>query len=109
MLKTGDEVDVIIAAMTLNLTEVEHIADLARLQLSQDEKDRFCEQLSAILEHAARLQRLDTSGVLPTSSGLPAHSALREDEARPGLPRDVLLQNAPQTEQGQFRVPAVLE
>jgi len=95
--------------MTLSLEEVDHIAELARLELSQEEKELYCEQLSAILDYAARLQALDTSDISPTSSVLPPHSVLRNDEARPGLSLQELLRNAPQAEGGQFRVPAVLE
>lgn len=107
MLKTGK--DVIITRMILTRKEVEHIADLARLDLSDQELDRFREQLSAILDYAARLQDLDTSGIPPTSSVLPARSVLRKDEPRPGLSLEDLLHNAPDSESGQFRVPPVLE
>lgn len=95
--------------MSLTLAEVEHIADLARLQLTEEEKDLYRQQLSAILEYAGRLQQLDTTGIPPTSSVLPPRSVLRDDEAQPGLSLDDLLANAPQIEQNQFRVPPVLE
>jgi len=95
--------------MTLSLEEVEHIAHLARLELTAEEKARFREQLSEILDYAARLQALDTQGIPPTSSVLPARSVLRADEPRPGLSLEALLKNAPETEKGQFRVPPVLE
>lgn len=95
--------------MALTLAEVEHIAHLARLELSAEEKNRFREQLSDILEYAARLQKVDTSGIPPTSSVLPPHSVLRPDEPQPALPAADVLQNAPQSEKDQFRVPPVLE
>ena len=95
--------------MTLTLEEVEHIAELARLELSAEEKARYREQLSAILDYAARLQALDTSGIPPTSSVLPPRTVLRPDEPRPGLTLEELLSNAPEAEAGQFRVPPVLE
>jgi len=95
--------------MTLTLAEVEHIAHLARLKLTPAEKELYRQQLSAILEYAARLQKLDTSGIPPTASVLPPRSVLREDEPRPGLPVEDVLQNASQTENQQFRVPPVLE
>jgi aspartyl-tRNA(Asn)/glutamyl-tRNA(Gln) amidotransferase subunit C len=95
--------------VALSLKEVEHIADLVRLKLSLEEKHLFCEQLSAILEYAKRLQALDTSNIPPTSSVLPAHCVLRDDEIRSGLNLRELLQNAPQAEAGQFRVPPVLD
>jgi aspartyl-tRNA(Asn)/glutamyl-tRNA(Gln) amidotransferase subunit C len=94
--------------MALSIEEVEHIAMLARLELSQAEKKHYQEHLSAILEYAAKLSELDTSGILPTSSGLPAQSVLRDDEPRPGMEIDDLLLNAPQHEARQFRVPPVL-
>jgi aspartyl-tRNA(Asn)/glutamyl-tRNA(Gln) amidotransferase subunit C len=95
--------------MNLTLEEVEHIADLARLELTQAEKERFRQQLSAILEYAARLQQLDTTGIAPTASVLPARSVLRPDEPAQGLTTADLLKNAPEVGQNQFRVPPVLE
>jgi aspartyl-tRNA(Asn)/glutamyl-tRNA(Gln) amidotransferase subunit C len=95
--------------MPLTLKEVEHIANLARLELTDEEKARYREQLSAILDYVAQLRELDTTGIPPTSSVLPPRSALREDEPRPGLTLDELLRNAPDVEAGQFRVPPVLE
>lgn len=99
----------IITSMKLTLAEVEHIAQLARLELSAAEKELYRQQLSAILEYAARLQALDTSGIPPTASVLPPRSVLREDEPRPGLPIEDVLRNAAQTDDRQFRVPPVLE
>jgi aspartyl-tRNA(Asn)/glutamyl-tRNA(Gln) amidotransferase subunit C len=95
--------------MSLSLREVEHIAELARLELSEKEKERYREQLSAILEYAARLRELDTSGIPPTSSMLPAGNVLRPDLPRPGLPPETLMRNAPQVQDGQFRVPKILD
>jgi aspartyl-tRNA(Asn)/glutamyl-tRNA(Gln) amidotransferase subunit C len=95
--------------MTLNREEVEHIAELARLTLTEDEKARYSEQLSAILEYFSSLQKLDTTGISPTSSVLAGRSVLRPDEPRPGLSEEDLLRNAPQAEANQFRVPPVLE
>ena len=95
--------------MTLTIEEVEHIAELARLELTEEEKKRYTEQLSNILDYAARLQKVDTSGVPPTSSVLPERSVLRPDEPRPGLTLEALLRNAPNADKGQFRVPPVLD
>jgi aspartyl-tRNA(Asn)/glutamyl-tRNA(Gln) amidotransferase subunit C len=95
--------------MKLTLREVEHIAGLAKLKLNEEEKTRYREQLSAILDYAARLQSLDTTGIPPTSSVLPTRTELRNDEARPGLNIKELLQNAPETENRQFRLPPVLD
>ncbi|MCK4976404.1 MAG: Asp-tRNA(Asn)/Glu-tRNA(Gln) amidotransferase subunit GatC [Anaerolineales bacterium] len=95
--------------MTLTREEVENIAELARLTLTDEEIARYSEQLSAILEYFANLQTLDTTDIPPTSSVLAARSVLRPDEPRPGLSKDDLLRNAPETEANQFRVPPVLE
>lgn len=95
--------------MPLTLQEVEHIARLARLELSEAEKARYREQLSAILDYVAQLQQLDTSSIPPTASVFSGDSHLRPDVPRPGLPREVLLQNAPEQEQGQFKIPPVFE
>ncbi len=103
--------------MSISLEEVEHIAALARLELTEEEKERYQEQLSAILDYAARLQAIDTSGIPPTSnilaSPMPddqkAGTTLRPDRPRPGLSPEDLLRNAPQAEGDQFRVPPVLE
>jgi len=95
--------------MSLTLAEVEHIAKLARLELSAEEKERYRQQLSAILEYAARLQTLDTAGIAPTSSVLPPRSVLRPDQPQGSLTPDEVLSNAPHAEDQQFRVPKVLE
>jgi aspartyl-tRNA(Asn)/glutamyl-tRNA(Gln) amidotransferase subunit C len=95
--------------MTLTLEEVEHIAELARLNLTKEEKALYREQLSDILDYFAQLQSLDTADIPPTSSVLPAHSVLRTDSPRPGLSTEELLNNAPDAEGNQFRVPPVLD
>lgn len=94
--------------MPLTIAEVTHIAHLARLSLTPEELSLYREQLSAILEYAERLQQVDTSGVLATSSILPDQGVLREDTPVPGLEVDQVLQNAPKSEGRQFRVPPVL-
>jgi aspartyl-tRNA(Asn)/glutamyl-tRNA(Gln) amidotransferase subunit C len=95
--------------MSISLEEVEHISELARLKLTPEEKTRFQEQLSAILDYANRLQELDTAHISPTFSVLSSYSALRSDCSQPGLQKGDLLRNAPQIEQDQFRVPPILE
>ena len=95
--------------MKLSLAEVEHIANLARLELTAEEKEQYRQQLSAILEHVARLQELDTKGIPPTASVLPTAGRLREDKSRNNLPVEVVLANAPEQKKDQFRVPPVLE
>ncbi len=100
---------VIILPVTLTIAEVEHIADLARLDLTEEEIARFSQQLSAILEYFDQLRALDTSAIPPTSSVLPARSVLRADEPSPGLDQEDLFRNAPLVDEDQFRVPPVLE
>jgi aspartyl-tRNA(Asn)/glutamyl-tRNA(Gln) amidotransferase subunit C len=93
----------------LSLSEVEHIAQLARLGLSNEEKEMFRHQLSAILEYAELLNQLDTDGVPPTTSALPLNNVMRPDETTPGLSTEEALANAPDTEAGQFKVRPILE
>jgi aspartyl-tRNA(Asn)/glutamyl-tRNA(Gln) amidotransferase subunit C len=95
--------------MSLTITDVEHIALLARLELTEAEQARFQEQLSAILAYIASLQDLDTTHTPPLASVLSAGAGLRQDEPRPGLERQRLLENAPQVADNQFCVPPVLE
>jgi aspartyl-tRNA(Asn)/glutamyl-tRNA(Gln) amidotransferase subunit C len=95
--------------MKLTLAEVEHIAELARLDLTPEEKERYRQQLSAVLEHAARLQEVDTSLIPPTSSVLPPRSVLREDIPVEFPGRKELLDAAPKKEDNQYRVPPVQE
>ena len=95
--------------MPLSLKDVEHIAKLARLELTNEQKERYLGQLDAILAHVARLQELDTTDVPPTASVSAGQMPLRADASRPGLEKDDLLKNAPQQEDGQFRIPPVFE
>ncbi len=93
--------------MSLSLQDVEHIAHLARLELTGEEKERYRAQLSAILEHVAQLQKLDTASIPPMASVFSAIRPLRPDEPRPGLTREELLKNAPCRAAGQFKIPPV--
>ena len=95
--------------MKLSHKEVEHIAKLARLELTEEEKVRYGEQLSAILDHVAELQKLDTSSVPPMAAVFAGDSHLRPDQSRPSLRTEKLLENAPAHEQEQFRIPPVFE
>lgn len=95
--------------MTLTLEQVEHIANLARLDLTSEEKERYCQQLSAILAYFDQLQRVDTTDIPPTSGVQPDQSRLRLDQSRPSLDVDTLMNNAPDSEDDQFRVPPVFE
>lgn len=95
--------------MSLSREDVEHIAQLARLHLTEEEKERYREQLSYILDHISKLQELDTSHVQPMSSVVVEQSRLRQDEPGPAMPRQDLLRNAPDVADDQFRVPPVLD
>ena len=95
--------------MPLTLLDVEHIAKLARLELTDEQKTRYRGQLEAILEHVAKLQELDTTDVPATASVSVGQMPLRADEPRPGLAKDDLLKNAPQQDDGQFQIPPVFE
>jgi len=89
--------------------EVRHIALLARLGLDEADVERFSEQLSHIMENFEILQRVDTTGVPPTSHPVALSNVLRDDEVAPSLAPGEILANAPQEEDGCFRVRAVLE
>ena len=93
--------------MSLTIKEVEHIAKLAHLNLSAEEKARYREQLSDILNHVAKLSELDTSDISPMANAVEGASPLRADKVREPLVREALLQNAPDAQDGQFKVPAV--
>ena len=95
--------------MNLSPAQVEHVAELAQLALSDEEKELFSRQLSTILEYAERLQQLDTDAIPPTSTVLPLENVMRNDEPRPSLPLADVLANAPAVEEDCFRVPVVLE
>ncbi|MCC7361859.1 MAG: Asp-tRNA(Asn)/Glu-tRNA(Gln) amidotransferase subunit GatC [Anaerolineales bacterium] len=95
--------------MALSTEEVEHIAALARLRLTPDEKAQFREQLSAILDYMTMLRRLDTAAIEPTASVLPLRTVLRPDVVRPSLAPEELLANAAAVEAHMFRVPPVLD
>jgi aspartyl-tRNA(Asn)/glutamyl-tRNA(Gln) amidotransferase subunit C len=89
--------------------DVEHVARLARLALSDAEKDRMREQLNAILAHIDALRAVDTAGVAPTSHAVPVVNVMRDDEPRPCLPQDAALANAPDRAGEFFRVPRIIE
>jgi len=95
--------------MEITLKEVEQVAKLARLELSEDEKGTFARQLSAILSYMDQLKTLDTAGVEPTATVLPTDNVFRDDQVRPSLPQEAALANAPDQTDGFFRVPRILE
>jgi aspartyl-tRNA(Asn)/glutamyl-tRNA(Gln) amidotransferase subunit C len=95
--------------VTISRDEVEHVAHLARLHLSDDEIDRMQTQLSNILEAIETLRDVDTSHVSPTASVIQLENVMRDDVARPPMARDVTLANAPLRDDPFLRVPTVLE
>lgn len=95
--------------MAISKQYVAHVANLARLALTDEEMEQYTEQLSKILQHAEELQKLDLENVEPTSHVLPIQNVMREDESRSWLTHEQALANAPDEDAGQFRVPAVME
>lgn len=95
--------------MSLTLADVEKIANLARLELTEVEKQQYLEQLSAILHYAERLNTLDLTDISPTAHAIAQHNVMRPDIAEPSLPMDAILFNAPQHRENQFVVQAVLD
>lgn len=88
---------------------VDHVARLARLELSEEERVRFTEQLNSILDYLAKLNELNTDNVDPTSHVIAMTNVLREDAVGTPLPRDLILASAPAQEDGFFKVPPILE
>jgi aspartyl-tRNA(Asn)/glutamyl-tRNA(Gln) amidotransferase subunit C len=88
--------------------DVEHVATLSRLALTDDEIEQLTGELGAILDYAAEVSALDTADVPPTAHPLPLVNVFRPDDPRPGLDRDEVLAQAPAAEDGQFRVPRIL-
>jgi aspartyl-tRNA(Asn)/glutamyl-tRNA(Gln) amidotransferase subunit C len=95
--------------MAIDRAAVDHVARLARLDLTEDERERMRTELSAILEHAEKIQALDLDGVEPTSHSVALVNALRPDVVEPSLPQEVALANAPEAEDGRFKVPRIIE
>lgn len=95
--------------MKITREEVEHVARLARLGLSGEEKERMRAELDAILTYVEKLNQLETSQVEPTSHVIPMTNVFRGDEVRPSLPQGESLANAPDRQEAFFRVPRILE
>ena len=89
--------------------DVEHVARLSRLALSEAEAERMREQLNGILAYIDKLRGIDTTGVEPTSHAVPQLNVMREDDLRPGLSQDAALANAPDRSDAFFRVPRIIE
>lgn len=95
--------------MSLSRKDVEHIARLARLDLSEEEKAKFEAQLSKILDHAAVVTSLETAGVEPTAHPIPLTNVFRADEPEDSLSQDQATAMAPEAEDGYFKVPKILD
>ncbi len=95
--------------MSISKDEVKYVADLARLSFKEEEMRALEKELSSVLDYAAALSQLDTQSVKPTEHILPLQNVLRKDEVKPSLPREKALANAPEAENGGFKVPRVLE
>ena len=95
--------------MKITQADVEHVARLARLELSGEEVETFTGQMDAILSYVEQLNALDTTSVTPTSHAVPMENAFRDDVTRPSIGVDNALANAPDRIDGFFRVPKVIE
>ena len=95
--------------MKISREEVLHVADLARLTVDDDAVGMFAEQLGSILEYVEKLSAVDTAGITPTAHAVEMANAFRTDETTNHLQRDAALANAPESEDGQFIVPKVIE
>ncbi|EAX48986.1 glutamyl-tRNA(Gln) amidotransferase, C subunit [Thermosinus carboxydivorans Nor1] len=95
--------------MKISRKDVEQVALLSRLEISDQEAERFTQQLNAILEYMDVLNKVDTEGIEPTAHVLPLKNVLREDRVQPSLDRRLALSNAPEEEEGYFKVPKILE
>lgn len=89
--------------------DIEKVARLARLELSEQEKEVLGNQLEQVLSYMEQLNRLDTTGIEPTSHAIPVYNAFREDETRPSLSKEEVLGIAPDQEEGHFKVPRIIE
>ena len=94
--------------MRLTIADVEHVAALARLGLTEVEKERLRDQLSSILGHIHALEELETAAIPPTAQVVALTNVMRADEVRPSLPREAVLANAPRQADGFFEVHAIL-
>lgn len=99
----------VVELMKIDETTVEKVAMLARLELDEDKKEEMTEQLNDILEYADKLNELDTEDVEPTAHALPIKNVFREDKVEESLDREAALKNAPEREDGSFKVPQIID
>ena len=95
--------------MKITKEQVEHVANLARLNLTEEEKEQMTRDMGAIIEFADQINSLDIADVKPTDHVIPINNVFREDVTAPSMNRDKLLSNAPNTANGCFSVPKVVE
>jgi aspartyl-tRNA(Asn)/glutamyl-tRNA(Gln) amidotransferase subunit C len=95
--------------MKITIADVEHVARLARLALTEDEKNLFAGQMDAIIGYVEKIKGLDTDGVIPTSHAVPMENSFREDAVRPSIGLEEALGNAPRRAGSFFKVPKVIE
>ncbi|WP_182006954.1 Asp-tRNA(Asn)/Glu-tRNA(Gln) amidotransferase subunit GatC [Priestia aryabhattai] len=93
----------------ISVDQVKHVANLARLAVTDDEAELFTKQLDAIITYAEQLGELDTTNVKPTSHVLDMKNVMREDKPAKGLPIEDVVKNAPDHKDGYIRVPTILE
>lgn len=95
--------------MQITRKDVEQVALLSRLELQEADVEKFTGQLNAILEYVEVLDKVDTTGIEPTAHVLPLKNVMRPDAVRPSLDRKLALSNAPEQEDGYFKVPKIIE
>ncbi|MCW3794254.1 aspartyl/glutamyl-tRNA(Asn/Gln) amidotransferase subunit C [Chryseobacterium mucoviscidosis] len=95
--------------MSISNNDVQHVAKLARLNLTAEEEQTLTGQLNAILKYAEKLNELDTEDIEPTTHVLHVSNVMRDDETKESLSIEQVMRNAPEEEDGQFKVPAVME
>lgn len=95
--------------MKITKQEVEHVARLARLELSEQEKEKLTEQMSNVLTYVEKLNELDTKGVEPTAHVLDINNVMRDDVAETSLSQEQALANAPEKAAGHYKVPKIIE
>ena len=95
--------------MKLSEEEVEHVAKLARLEITESEKEAFSQHLSAILTYVDQLRAVETKGIDPTATVVEQANVFREDCVQPSLPVEKALANAPEAQDGCFVVPKIIE
>jgi aspartyl-tRNA(Asn)/glutamyl-tRNA(Gln) amidotransferase subunit C len=95
--------------MPIDRAAVDHVARLARLALSEEERAKMESELAAVLDYAEKIQELDLDEVEPTSHSVPLRNVMRPDEVTPSLSPEEALANAPEAEDGRFKVPRIIE